>query len=102
MIRRGISKVLLILLVFAVFGFDRHMVSYCDKEIGTILSNESLPTHADLPVLMFDYHEDISIKSSFIELPDPAEKHIDVSPFYHITIRRISPGPVWQPPEQPV
>ena len=96
--RLGI-QIILIMLVLAIGGFDKHLAAYCPGDSASLLTADCIPSHSDIPAKSFDYHEDIAIRTFFFTIPDPAENSVNTYSVFLFSIPRISSHSVWQPPE---
>ena len=95
-------RVLLIFLVIAIGGFDRHLAYYFPGEAKALVQGETIPGHGDLPVKSCDYHEDITIKPIFCSIPEPVEGSANNWLIFSSTIPLMSSHSVWQPPEETI
>ena len=93
-------RVLLIFIVIAIGGFDRHLSNYFPTEVKAMITSDAFPMHSDLPVASCDYHEDITLKESCCSVPVPAVLSVDGYLIFQPSILQVSPHTVWQPPEQ--
>ena len=93
------SRIILLFLMLVIGSFDRHLAHYLPGEVMAMIHAHAVPSHADVPLKIFDYHEDIAIKSMSCIVPSPVEVPVQNGRIFHMPIPRISPHTVWQPPE---
>ena len=92
-------RIFLFFLVLVIGSFDRHLSCFFAAEVQAMVQGNAVPGPRDLPVTSSDTHEDITSKTVICDIPAPPEISAFDFIILHLSIPRVSPHSVWQPPE---
>jgi hypothetical protein len=94
-----VGRMVMVILIMAVFSFDRHLSGYFQPDLKTMIQNDFLPLHHDMPVRLTDHHEDVSCSFSTAGCGSPMVELRVLLIFDQIIIPKSNSGRIWQPPE---